>query len=286
MSVNPIIVPLYLNKNMINNLFTIAIREFSQTQSLNTRKQVIMKADTPLGNVIPNKCLQGNFSFQYLDECSKQDTEKRVSIIIETLLSLNQIMSENKILNKIESGEQILEIKENDFVEVLCDIAHNPQIEQIKNIVKFMQFDLTFKRDVENYNSNTIESKKEILKMLKESIYEYENSKCLKYITSNLFETNFRGIIPIFKGFMEDSIDYLDDSRVTILGKVIRVTNNAESQKINLLSGTCFDYFNEQYFKNFMSTYFSSMYDNFLFYDANKETKCPLIEIIPIAIYV
>ncbi|SHH54006.1 DUF6414 family protein [Clostridium grantii] len=283
MSDNNAIIPLYLNKNMINNLFTVVIEKYAKVQKLNTKKQVIIKANTPLSNVISDSYCQGDFSFQYLDEYSKEKTEERVSIIVMTLLKLKNILGENNILSFIEKDESIKSIKEYDFIEVSTELFHNPYMERIKEIIKILQLQLTFRIDCNS--EKDFNNKKNLLDMLKENVEEYNNSRCQKYITPYLFGGKYKAIIPIDSKYMEDSLDYLHDSKVTILGKVIRVIEDNNSEKVNLLSGTCFDYIDDDYFLDFVKSYTNnaSIMD---FTNLKNQTNCPLIEIVPIAIYI
>jgi hypothetical protein len=283
MSENNAIIPLYLNKSMINNLFTVVIEKYAKLQKFNTKKQVIIKANTPLANVLPNSYCQGDFSLQYLDEFSKEKTEERVSIIIMTLLKLKNILGENKILNFVDNDQSLKNIKEYDFIEFSTELIHNPHMERIKEIIKILQLQVTF--NIEANNEEIISNKKSILEMLKENVQEYNNSKCQKYITPYLFEGKYKAIIPLDVKYMEDSLDYLHDSKVTILGKVIRVIDDNSSEKVNLLSNTCFDYIDDEYFLDFVKKYInnSKILD---FTNLKNETDCPLIEIVPIAIYI
>lgn len=283
MSENKAIIPLYLNTGMINNLFTVVIEKFSKIQSFNTKKQVIVKANTPLANVMPKSFCQGDFSFQFLDEFSKQKTEERVSIIIITLLKLKSILNENKLIKGLKSEEDIKNLKEYDFIELNTELRHNPYIERINELEKLLQLQITFNLD--SNDKKLFETKREVLNLLKENIKEYKQSKCMKYISPELFGGKYKAIIPLDVKYMEDSLDYLEDSKITVLGKVIRVIDDKESNTVNLLSRTCFDYLDDDYFLKLKKTYLNntSMLD---FKDLNKVTDCSLLEIVPIAIYI
>ncbi|GAA0177887.1 hypothetical protein SH2C18_10340 [Clostridium sediminicola] len=283
MNENNAIIPLYLNTGMINNLFTVVIEKFSKTQSFNTKKQVVIKANTPLANVMPNSFCQGDFSFQFLDEFSKQKTEERVSIIIITLLKLKSILTENKLLKSLNTEDDINNIKEYDFIELNTELRHNPYIERINELEKLLQLQITFNFD--GNDNKLFQSKREMLNLLKENMKEYKQSKCMKYITPELFGGKYKAIIPLDVKYMEDSLDYLEDSKITVLGKVIRVIDDKNSNTVNLLSRTCFDYLDDDYFLKLKKTYLNdtSMLD---FKGLEKETDCSLLEIVPIAIYI
>lgn len=280
---NNAIIPLYLNTGMINNLFTVVIEKFSKTQSVNTKKQVIIKANTPLANVVPDSFCQGDFSFQFLDEFSKQKTEERVSIIIITLLKLRTILEDNKLIKVLNTADDINNLKEYDFIELNTEIRHNPYIERINELAKMLQLQITF--NIDNNDEKEFNTRKEVVKMLMDNMKQYKESKCMKYITPELLEGRYKAIIPLDVKYMEDSLDYLEDSTITVLGKVIRVIDDKNSEKVNLLSRTCFDYLDDDYFNKLKKTYLKDtpLLD---FGDLKKETDCPLLEIVPIAIYI
>lgn len=283
MSENKAIIPLYLNTGMINNLFTVVIEKFSKIQSFNTKKQVIVKANTPLANVMPKSFCQGDFSFQFLDEFSKQKTEERVSIIIITLLKLRTMLEDNKLVKDLNTADDINNLKEYDFIELNTELRHNPYIERINELAKILQLQITF--NIDNNDEKEFNAKKEVLKMLMDNMKEYKESKCMKYITPELLDGNYKAIIPLDVKYMEDSLDYLEDSTITVLGKVIRVIDDKNSEKVNLLSRTCFDYLDDDYFNKLKKAYLKDtpLLD---FGDLKKETDCSLLEIVPIAIYI
>ena len=58
---NKDIIPLYVNNNLMNNLFTVLVQEFKQSMTVTTRSQQIVRIDTPLANVMKGRYVQGRF---------------------------------------------------------------------------------------------------------------------------------------------------------------------------------------------------------------------------------
>ena len=54
---------------------------------------------------------------------------------------------------------------------------------------------------------------------------------------------------------MADNLDYIEGARITVLGKVVRIPKENEINNYSLLSGTYFDYLNEEYFLEFKNRF-------------------------------
>ena len=285
---NRALIPLYLNGDMINNLFTVVIQEFAEIKSENTRKQLTITANTPLYELTNGKIVQGDLNVQLLREFSSQRIEERISIIITILSRLKNILNEQSLLKVINDEINVKTIKEFDFIQFRSNLHKNPVIDYIEDIIRVMEMQLAFSPESEDGSgeSSAHKIKRQVLKILKYDMENCKREKCLKYISDNIGKSNVRIIVPLEVKYMADNLDYIEGARITVLGKVIRVSQEQEVNNHSLLSGTYFDYLNEEYFLEFKNRFLKNT-NLIKDYSRNQlEISGSIIEIIPIAMYI
>jgi hypothetical protein len=285
---NRALIPLYLNGDMINNLFTIVIQEFAEIKSENIRKQLTISANTPLYELTSGKIIQGDLNVQLLNEFSSQKIEERVSIVITILSRLKNILNEQSMLKVIRNESDMKSIKEFDFVQFTSELYKNPVIEYIENIIRVMEMQLAFSPESVEGGDESQEHKvkRQVLKVLKEDMENCKREKCLKYISSSIGNSSTKVIVPLEIKYMADNLDYIEGAKITVLGKVIRISKENENNSNSLLSGTYFDYLDGEYFGQFKNRFLKNT-NLIRDYDKNQlEINEPIIEIIPIAMYI
>ena len=285
---NRALIPLYINGDMINNLYTIVIQEFAEIKSESTRKQVTVSTITPLYELTCGKIMQGDLSVQLINEFTSQKIEERVSIVITILSRIKSILSDQSMLKIINNENDVKNIKEFDFVQFTCELYKNPVIEYIENIIRVMEMQLAFSpQNAENGDEGQENKvKSQVLKILKEDMEICKREKCLKYISSSVGTSNTKVVVPLEIKYMADNLDYIEGARITILGKVVRISKENEFNSNSLLSGTYFDYLDEEYFQEFKNRFLKNT-ELIRDYDKSQlEINEPIIEIIPIAMYI
>jgi len=285
---NRALIPLYFNGDMINNLYTIVIEEFAEIKSESTRKLLTISTNTPLYEATCGKIMQGDLNVQLLNEFTTQKIEERVSIVITILSRLKSMLNGQSMLKVINNESDVANIKEFDFVQFTGELYKNPGLEYIEDIIKVMEMQLAFSPDPLENGEESKENivKKQVLKILKEDMQCCKVEKCIKFISGNIGNSNTKVVVPLVIKHMSDNLDYIEGARITILGKVVKIPKKNEANNYNLLSGTYFDYLNEEYFKEFKNRFLK---DTDLITDYNSkniEINGPVIEIIPIAMYI
>ncbi|MBU3155497.1 hypothetical protein LL037_23405 [Clostridium estertheticum] len=287
---NRALIPLYTNGDMINNLYTVVIEEFAEIKSESTRKLLTISTNTPLYEATCGKIMEGDLNVQFLNEFTSQKIEERVSIVITILSRLKNMLNEQNMLKVITNESDVANIKEFDFVQFTGELYKNPVLEYIEDIIRVMEMQLAFSPEpLENGDeSQEHKVKRQVLKILKDDMEICKTEKCIKFISSNIGNSNTKVIVPLEIKHMADNLDYIEGAKITVLGKVVRIPNKnkTEINSNDLLSGTYFDYLNEEYFKEFKNRFLK---DTTLIrdYDSNNLViDGPVIEIIPIAMYI
>jgi len=285
---NRALIPLYLNGDLINNLYTIVIQEFAEIKSETTRKQVTISTITPLYELTCGKIMQGDLNVQLVNEFSSQRIEERISIVITILSRLKNILNDQSMLKIINNEADVSNIMEFDFVQFTGKLYKNPVIEYIEDIIRVMEMQLAFSPENIDSGDESQEhkTKTQVLKILKDDMENCKKEKCLKFISSSFGTSNTRVIVPLELKYMADNLDYLEGASITVLGKVARVSKANENNSNSLLSGTYFDYLDENYFQEFKNRFLKNT-NLIRDYDKNQiEINEPIIEIIPIAMYI
>ncbi|MDF2880893.1 MAG: hypothetical protein K0R54_1450 [Clostridiaceae bacterium] len=291
MESNKAVIPLYLNSNMTNNLFTVLVQEFSETKTITSKSQFILNFTTPINEFFFDKCghsVQGDINLQLLNESSRQISDEKLSLIILIFLNLKKILIDNNLL-KVLSSNTIEDIKVNDYIEFNSKLEPLPLIKSLESIIFAMESHLAFLPLMDNINNIEDEksSTKYILEMLKNSLNTYQSSKCVKYIAKTAWQQS-QFILPLDLSNLTDKIDYLTDSKVTSLGKVIKITDTNLDSRSNIFhTGNSIDYIDEEVFAKLKDKYlkkysFSNINKPV---DENAEVK-KIVEILPIAIYI
>ncbi|MBU3189843.1 hypothetical protein K9O30_11455 [Clostridium bowmanii] len=285
---NRALIPLYLNGDLINNLYTIVIQEFAEIKSESTRKMLTITTNAPLYELTCGKIMQGDLNVQLLNEFTSAKVEERVSIVITILSRLKNILTDQSMLKIINNENDVKSIKEFDFMQFTGQLYKNPVIEYIEDITRVMEMQLAFSPEsVENgEESNEHKIKRQVLQVLKTDMENCKKEKCLKFISSSIGQSNTKVIVPLEIKYMADNLDYIEGANITVLGKVIRISKENENNSNSLLSGTYFDYLDQKYFQEFKNRFLKNT-SLIRDYDENQiEINEPIIEIIPIAMYI
>lgn len=300
---NQAIIPLYLNTDMVKNLFTIVIHKFTEVKAMSTRNQQIMRINTPLSNVMCGDYIQGTFSVDLLEEQAKERVEISEKILV--FLQLRDLLVENNLLKTISNSSELKNVKEKDFIEFSCNLRKEPTIDYAENMINALEAEIILdtlnKQNGENKDDN-IESKKQALELLKTNMKDYKENKCFSYIGDGVCNSVCNMVIPLELKFLENNIDYIDKYKVTVIGKVTNKTSNNNNNNLarsnskrtsQTYSKSCFQYLNGECFDNLKNNFIKNadieksalMSKSAL--NANIESKnSECIEILPIAMYI
>ncbi|WP_373898542.1 hypothetical protein ACER0A_006375 [Haloimpatiens sp. FM7315] len=277
-----VIIPFYLNEKVINSLYSVVIQKYVKIKSINKRKQCIVNLNTPLSNISPGHYLQGDLSVQVLDECSRERIDERVSMVIEIFMNIMDILQEKGVLKYINSREEISKIEKNDFIVFSSKISEFPTLSRINDIVSAMQYQEVLGLNKNENDKETTSS--ELLYSMKNYIEEYKKTKCVKYISDDIFGSSNRIILPLKMEYLQGDIDYLMNNEVSIFAKVINTYEDNYDKDFALKSGTCFDFMDSNSFSSLEKKVPLALNKNRM---AKSEyiDNYDFIETIPIAIY-
>lgn len=282
MSENKAFIPLYLNNDIVNNLFTVVVQEFVQSKSVNTKDQITINYRGPMSEFsqeIFGKYVQGEISVQILNEFSKQKTQAAISKDIEVFVNLRNLLFKNNLLRDISVNELASGIHENDFIIVNCKLMQNPIFYYVQNLINNMEIQNVF-GNIKAVNNSRVE----VLNNLKGYMDSWKSNNCMKCVTTEYCTPKSRFIVHIDHRYNLDKFDYTGNCRVNIMGKVINCVDSKSVSYMDLFGDGSLNFINENYFRDFMGlnnmeNSIEAYSNNFIASDGN------MIEILPIAIF-
>lgn len=276
---NKAFIPLYLNEDVVNNLFTIVVQEFVDSKTISCKDQITISCKLPLSEFsheLFGKYIQGDINVQIVNEFSKQKTRAEISKNIEIFMSLRNILLENKLLKYIDNNEPIGNIHENDFIIMNCEIGKNPMFNYLQNSIAKMK--------IQNTLGGLKDDNGETIKNLSAYLDDWKKNRCIKHFTNELCSPKSRFIVPIEDRHVLTNIEYITKRKVNVMGKVINRVDMTNESIDGLIGDTFLDFVNENYFLDFISNYID-IKPMVSLVDKGYSTCKNIIEIIPIAIF-
>lgn len=313
---NRAFIPLYLNQELLNNLFSIVVQEYVEVKTVSTRDQLLLHLKTPVSELscdIFGKYIQGDLEFQILSEFVKQRTEQKLSAVISVLKQLRDILTQQNLLKYIDGPESMNSVQVNDFVDFQCQLTRNPVLQHVHDMIDAMEIsNITpinkdiggeVGADVIKALNDTRTEQAQILAFLKEGINSCKNGKCLRYIAQNIADSDTKIVVPIKHSCMLENEEYALNGRVRVMGKVVKVAkksalNNEESaigsvggsniiyDNISLMSGTIFDNIDFQQLLSYQNNTILRSLSLPQFDRTRIESGGNLFEVIPILMYI
>jgi hypothetical protein len=301
---NRAIIPLYINSELLNNLFTVVIQEFIQVKSISTKDVITVNLSAPISEFsydLLGKYAQGDLQLVLQNEYVKQRTEEQISTVIVVLTKLRSILGEQSMIKYITDSTVLDNVKENDFIEFTTVLSPNPVLKRVRDIVEDFEINNLFsikKKDDEAPNKLGFD-KERIASFLRGGLDRCRNERCIRYMARPLVDSSHIIIVPIKNSCMLDNEDYLLNGRVTILGKVVRVIKDPDSDEIaasskdnkiswgsrdRFISNTLFDNMDLDLIEGIMGKNASSRKPAASSEEVNVDDVHTVIEIIPISI--
>lgn len=302
--------PIYINRNLILDLYSILIDGYIDSREIlsanfndvdlkvqSTRKngenKDNKKTDPNDKNIVKDK--GSNYSeeyFGYLDNKNSSRDQIRIKKIYTSFQifdKMKEIMKKNNMIKTIGSTD----IKGNhivfgEYIEYECIISSISIQSQINTVISiFEAYDpkvldkLLISKDEEVPLTNYSVLLKQ-LKILSDLLSK--NNTVTMMATNN----HFRSVLNVNLNYFLDKTSYIYDDvscKCRVLCKVIKVTN--ENQCINLLNKTCMiDYYEK--LLELLNQYLSVLNKNGIIVPKISSTKInyPAIQAIPIAMYI
>lgn len=280
-----IFLPLYLNEGLVNALKTeIELNSTVKIQKISTRNQETVSFNTPISEIGTNLCgrfIQGDVNVQVLSE----QTLERETIKIHAFIEIQTWLGEKNILKTIKNAMDLKKIKEMDYVEISCMLSHNPEIQYMEELVDLLELQVMCGPLMNSQiDEKELRLKKESIEALKKKIEKYKELKCYNFVSEKLFGSDIRAVIPVENKHMLDHIEHIADSRVTIMGKVIKIDKNINLEA-KAMNGTGFKLMEGEYLYQTLQNLISKFNIEMPVQNKCLADNFPSVTILPLAIY-
>lgn len=236
------VIPLYFNPDMVNNLYGILIQEFIEARSLSSKRQVVVNVKAPLSEFsfdIWGRYVQGELNIQTVEEFVRQLAQENISASIIALKRLADILGQQNLLKKVDDGNRMRDVGEGDFVSLKCCLNENPVFQHVNNTIKKLEASKCCckPQNKEGQGQTSSPNYDDILVSLKNGLNECRNSRCVRYVSEPILNSDHRAIVPCETKSMLVNNDYMLNNNVQILGKVTRTNNYGGAVSVVNTSG-------------------------------------------------
>lgn len=221
---NKAVIPLYINTDILNNLFTIVIQEFVEIKSISTKDVVTVHVKSPISEFsydIFGRYIQGDLELVLQNEYMKQRTEEKISTVIVMLKKLRDILNTQGILKQVDKQIDFSSVEVSDYIEFTAQLQPNPILKKVGEIVDYYEIENMLSNE-EKEDKRNINGIKDLIHFLKKGLVECRNEKCIRYIGYPTAQSSTLIVIPMKNSCMLEYEDYLLNGNVSIMGKVVR----------------------------------------------------------------
>jgi len=211
---------------------------------------------------------------------------------IHTPSSLFARMREYLLQNKLIITQDFLNAQPGEFVELKLSLKKSPIIDAFETMLSVMRMATVFDdapqsgKKGHNNNQNQANGNKKILVQIEAMLDQLKAEGSIDLIGTYNNE-EFKVVSTIDRDYLGDpSLADIADGEFSVLGKITRVISSDSDEEVNLLRKTTLSKFNTALLEQMFSG-FSNMEENGLKkIEITTELKGPVIQIIPIAIFV
>jgi hypothetical protein len=279
---NEFFVPLYINDEIILSMFKIAIERFIEVEKITNKQEVIINSSVPLCELTCGKILQGNASVQLLQGYSRRTIQEIEKSTITTYIRLIDILNTNKFLKKVKNKNDLEFLQDGDIIELKCKMKMNSKLKKIQHVIDMLEIESILDDcNLDESREKNINSRA-LLNWFKSTLQTVKESKCTKYITDTLFDSQMRGIIPIQNKYSLMDLDCNHYTNFTVIGKVSSIEKGLNKITPPINTESCFDFINDK----LSSILGSDLLDKLNLDELEEEEFTQFIEIIPVMIYV
>lgn len=267
MDKNRLMLPVYLNENIVMDMLAILEDGFSMVSEINSSSTTLtsgsenINASFSTSNLL-NKLLKIELGAQSSNDSNDQSSINSKTEKVHTgasLLSkfrsellemelLTTVTNEKKLeINKIEAG---------DFVEVSGELLKNPMVNILEKFIDVFRMADIFADKPELGSKKQYSTKKskdaEIVNQMQKFLEELKVTGTIDFIMKN--EDGTIVLSAQEKYLQNDNISELLGGNFKVLGKVIKVCKD-EDDSINLLRKTTLDVLDDDSLNEFMSVF-------------------------------
>lgn len=298
MDKNRLMLPVYLNENIVMDMLAILEDGFSMVSEINSSSTTLtssgenINASFSTSNLL-NKLLKIELGAQSSNDSNDQSSinskTEKVHTGASLLSKLRSELLEMELLTTVtnEKKLEINKIEAGDFVEVSGELLKNPMVNILEKFIDVFRMADIFADKPELGSKKQYSTKKskdaEIVNQMQKFLEELKVTGTIDFIMKN--EDGTIVLSAQEKYLQNDNISELLGGNFKVLGKVIKVCKD-EDDSINLLRKTTLDVLDDDSLNEFMSVFKDEELSSYNLPEIELKIYSPAIIVIPIAIYV
>ncbi len=297
MDKSKLILPVYLNDNIVMDMLAIIEDGFSMVSEINSSSIATAnkgeKAKTSFSTSdLLSKLLKielgAELSNSMGDENSVTSKTEKVHTSTSLLSKFRSKLLELELLTSIsDTGFIINQIEAGDFIEVSGELMKNPMVNILEKMIDVFRmadiFDNKAELGSKKQHTTKCSQDAKTVKQMKMFLDELKVTGTIDFIMKNGDNTI---VLSAQERYLQnDNISELLGGNFKVLGKVIKVCREKD-ESINLLRKTTLDVLSDDDLNDFMSVFQDEDLKSYNLPDVELKIKSPAIIVIPIAIYV
>lgn len=295
-------VPIYLNQQIVFDLLAVLEEGFSQFSTIKTSTIEAESQKSGIGASIGVSNIFALLGVSFKGERGKEkETQEQTAVSQQKIhtptslfAKLRLMLKDEKLLQIIETQEEIPKLTGGQFIEFRALLKKNPLVDTIEGFKKLMEMAIPFvnkggktsKGGKPGRGGRSQDSNKLIMQQLDGMLAALTQSKSLELIADMLDIPGVKVVLSTKLNYFSDqNASEIIDGEFHVLGKIIRVIPPDSQDSINLLRKTSFGMVKRQSIEQLKNAFVGAGQHGLEFPELVTEIPGPALQVIPIAIF-
>lgn len=285
----PLPITSYLNQKIVFDLLAVIEDGFSQVKNLSFSNEEGKSKESKVGGEIGlsnafgllgiGTKLKASLGSDSREVDKTSTSEERVHTPASLFSKILAYLQDEDLLRQIKEPIDLEHLNPGEFVQFNCLLQQNPLVSLLVSIEQFgvMAIRMEGKKG-KNSNSEVLNQ----IKAIKSSLTQNEFVDLICTIDEN---ENLKAVLPVYSDyFFNNNMNELIDGNFTVVGKVIKVVNEEESN-INLFRNTGFKLFKQETLEEMFTSFEVGMDKGLDIPEITSKVNKPSLLVLPISIF-
>ena len=291
-------IPIYLNQQAVFDMLAILEDGFSTLRTITTSAAETQSQRTGIGGSIG---LSNVFALLGVTFGAKRDKEKeceermeerqeRVHTPVSLFAKLRAAIQANKLLQRLDTSEAIMELRSGDFVEFQAVLRKNPLVDVLESMKRAAELAFLSGKVKEKSGSGGGKKKGgakqqgEVIRQIDALLKDLTGTGTLELIAELVSDNNVKAVLSTrLDYFLDRAASEVADGEFFVLGKVVRIVKRDET--LNLLRKTSFGLLRKEKLEQLVGLFASADKAGLNLPELIIEIPGPALQVFPIAVF-
>jgi len=280
----------YLNQKIVFDLLAVIEDGFSQVKNLSVSNEEGKSRESKAGGEIGlsnafgllgiGTKLKASLGSDSHDLDKTSTTEERVHTPASLFSKILTYLNDEELIYQIKEPTDLEHLKPGEFVQFNCLLQQNPLVSLLDSIEQFGVMAIRMEGEKKRKDSNS-----EILKQIKAIKSSLTQNNFVDLICTINEKKKLKAVLPVYSDyFFNNNMNELIDGNFTVVGKVVKVVNNEESN-INLFRNTGFKLFKQEALEKMFASFENDMDKELDIPEITSKVNKPSLLVLPISIF-